>query len=69
MADVKEGAEPTSVADAEAQASGSKPPPSAGDEVSVHAGDNAIIPEGQIDPVYEKKAKLLNRAVSPTPFP
>jgi hypothetical protein len=33
------------------------------DEVSVNAGDNAILPEGQIDPVYEKKAKILNRAV------
>jgi hypothetical protein len=70
MADVKEGTQPTSVADVEAEASGAKPPPSAEDEVSVHAGDTAaIIPEGQIDPVYEKKAKLLNRAVSPPPSP
>lgn len=34
------------------------------DEVSISPGDNAILPEGQIDPVYEKKARVLNRAVS-----
>lgn len=26
--------------------------------------DDTTIPEGQLDPVYEKKARLLNRAVS-----
>jgi hypothetical protein len=44
----------------------SKTSPHAQDDVSLHSADNlsAILPEGQIDPVYEKKAKLLNRAVS-----
>lgn len=37
------------------------------DEISLNAGDNAILPEGQVDPVFEKKAKLLNRAVRPQP--
>ena len=46
----------------------SKTPPRAEDEVSLNAGDNAILPEGQIDPVYEKKAKILNRAVSHYPL-
>jgi hypothetical protein len=35
-----------------------------GDETSLSSGDDAILPEGQIDPVYEKKARVLNRAVS-----
>ncbi|KAK4238013.1 synaptic vesicle 2-related protein [Achaetomium macrosporum] len=34
-----------------------------GDEASLSSGDNAILPEGQIDPVYEKKARVLNRAI------
>ncbi|KAK3309663.1 major facilitator superfamily domain-containing protein [Chaetomium strumarium] len=34
-----------------------------GDEVSLSSGDDAILPEGQIDPVYEKKARVLNRAI------
>lgn len=41
----------------------SKTEPRAEDEVSVRSGDDAIIPRGQIDPVYEKKAMVLNRAV------
>ncbi|KAJ4296940.1 hypothetical protein N0V88_003856 [Collariella sp. IMI 366227] len=31
--------------------------------VSLNIGDNAIIPPGQIDPVYEKKARVLNHAI------
>ncbi|GAB1310167.1 MFS siderochrome iron transporter 1 [Madurella fahalii] len=30
---------------------------------SIASGDNAIIPRGQIDPVYEEKARVLNRAI------
>ncbi|KAL2129517.1 hypothetical protein VTI74DRAFT_7645 [Chaetomium olivicolor] len=41
----------------------SKPRPAEDEAVSLDAGDNAIIPEGQIDPVYEKKARVLNRAI------
>ncbi|KAL2165420.1 hypothetical protein VTH06DRAFT_718 [Thermothelomyces fergusii] len=43
----------------------SKAPPRAEDEVSVDAADNmsGILPQGQVDPVYEKKAKILNRAI------
>ncbi|KAK4042207.1 hypothetical protein C8A01DRAFT_14111 [Parachaetomium inaequale] len=55
--DVEKGGKPPSVGEA------SKTPPRAEDEVSLNAGDNAILPEGQIDPVYEKKAKILNRAI------
>ena len=62
MADIETGSKPPSVGKAST-------PPHAQDDVSLHSSDNlsAILPEGQIDPVYEKKAKLLNRAVSP-PF-
>lgn len=34
-----------------------------GETTSIASGDNAIIPRGQIDPVYEEKARVLNRAV------
>ncbi|KAK4153295.1 hypothetical protein C8A00DRAFT_43786 [Chaetomidium leptoderma] len=63
MADVEKD---TKAASSVAEAS-NKPPPrpeeKEEDEVSLNAGDNAILPEGQIDPVYEKKAKILNRAI------
>jgi hypothetical protein len=34
-----------------------------GDNVAVGIDDVAIIPKGQIDPIYEAKARVLNRAV------
>ena len=60
MADIETGSKTPSVGKA------SKTSPHAQDDVSLHSGENlsAIRPEGQIDPVYEKKAKILNRAVS-----
>ncbi|OIW35420.1 MFS general substrate transporter [Coniochaeta ligniaria NRRL 30616] len=38
-------------------------PRTADDAVSVGQEDDAIIPKGQIDPVYEAKARVLNRAI------
>jgi hypothetical protein len=35
--------------------------------VSIVSDDNAIILKGQLDPVYEEKARVLNRAVSNNP--
>ncbi|AEO53255.1 hypothetical protein MYCTH_2294340 [Thermothelomyces thermophilus ATCC 42464] len=61
MGDVENGRKPPSAGvDVD-----SKTPPRAEEEVSVDAGDNisGILPEGQVDPVYEKKAKILNRAI------
>ena len=42
------------------------PPPYSGDEASLGyaSDDTSIIPKGALDPVYESKARLLNRAVS-----
>ncbi|KAH6651033.1 major facilitator superfamily domain-containing protein [Chaetomium tenue] len=59
MADIETGSKAPSAG------KDSKTSPHAQDDVSLHSGDNlsAILPEGQIDPVYEKKAKLLNRAI------
>lgn len=37
--------------------------PTHGDETSIESGDDAIIPRGEIDPVYEEKARVLNRAI------
>ena len=34
-----------------------------GDNVAVGIDDTAVFPKGQIDPVYEAKARVLNRAV------
>jgi hypothetical protein len=34
-----------------------------GESVAVGIDDAAIFPKGQIDPVYEAKARVLNRAV------
>lgn len=36
----------------------------ASDHVPYGADDAGAIPKGQIDPVYEAKARVLNRAVS-----
>jgi len=33
------------------------------DAASIGQDDDAIIPKGQIDPVYEAKARVLNHAV------
>jgi len=33
------------------------------DVVSAEDDDDAILPKGQVDPVYEAKARVLNRAV------
>jgi hypothetical protein len=63
MTDVEKAYQPTSVAEPKQ----SKLAQKTEDEVSINAGDNAILPEGQIDPVYEKKAKILNRAVCHSP--
>ena len=38
-------------------------PQAAEDAVSLGLEDDAIIPKGQIDPVYEAKARVLNHAV------
>lgn len=58
MADIEKGSKPPSDVD------GVKPTLRE-DEASLQLGDDtAILPEGQVDPVYEKKAKVLNRAVS-----
>ncbi|KAK3300104.1 major facilitator superfamily domain-containing protein [Chaetomium fimeti] len=62
MEDIEPGGKAPSVA----KASRSSPsPPNEQEDVSLHSADNvsAILPEGQIDPVYEKKAKILNRAI------
>ncbi|SPQ17931.1 dd240813-eb38-4042-aaf6-cc0899c88052 [Thermothielavioides terrestris] len=56
MDDFEKGNHPSSTGEA-------SKPPRPGDAVSLSAGDNAILPEGQIDPVYEKKARVLNRAI------
>ncbi|KAK4147863.1 uncharacterized protein C8A04DRAFT_33947 [Dichotomopilus funicola] len=57
MADIEKGSKTPSDVD------GAKPALRE-DEASLHLGDNtAILPEGQVDPVYEKKAKVLNRAI------
>lgn len=34
--------------------------------VGSFVNDESTIPGGEVDPVYEKKAKVLNRAVSPS---
>ena len=34
-----------------------------GDDIAVGVDDAAAIPKGTIDPVYEAKARVLNRAV------
>jgi hypothetical protein len=36
---------------------------SVGENIAVGIHDESIIPEGTIDPVYEAKARVLNRAV------
>ncbi|KAB5580868.1 major facilitator superfamily transporter, partial [Coniochaeta sp. 2T2.1] len=38
-------------------------PQAADDAVSIGQDDDAIIPKGQIDPVYEAKARVLNHAI------
>lgn len=42
-------------------------PQAADDAVSISQEDDAIIPKGQIDPVYEAKARVLNHAVRSDP--
>lgn len=39
-----------------------------GQNVAIGVDDEATIPKGQIDPVYEAKARVLNRAASTTYF-
>jgi hypothetical protein len=39
------------------------------DAASIGHDDDAIIPKGQIDPVYEAKARVLNHAVRAQYFP
>lgn len=34
---------------------------------SITSGDNSILPRGQMDPIYEEKARVLNRAVRSFP--
>lgn len=41
----------------------SHPQPQVGGVVAIGKDDDAIIPKGQIDPVYEAKARVLNHAV------
>ena len=41
----------------------SKAEPQLGDDIAVGVEDVATIPKGTIDPVYEAKARVLNRAV------
>lgn len=39
-----------------------------GEDVAQGIDDKGTIPKGQIDPAYEAKARVLNRAVSPFIF-
>ncbi|KAL2199021.1 major facilitator superfamily domain-containing protein [Corynascus similis CBS 632.67] len=59
MGDIEKGHAPA------AEGGDFKTPPRVEDGDSIDAGDNVdvILPEGQVDPVYEKKAKILNRAI------
>jgi hypothetical protein len=43
------------------------PVPSAHGAAALGADDDAIIPKGALDPVYEAKARVLNHAVSLVP--
>ena len=56
MADVDDGVKPDLVVTGAANPGGEK-------ESTAVADDDAIIPRGEIDPVYEAKARVLNRAV------
>lgn len=68
-----EAVEKSTKTKAEAASTSAAPSPRATDDdvVSVSQGeDDAIIPKGSIDPVYEKKARVLNHAVRATlPLP
>jgi hypothetical protein len=39
---------------------------SIGEDVALGVDDLSAIPKGTIDPIYEAKARVLNRAVPPT---
>lgn len=56
MGDTKNGGNDASVAGEP------ESPPDYGD-VLTETGEDAIIPKGQVDPVFERKARVLNRAV------
>lgn len=50
------------------EAEGSKSPPTTAAEGSPRSSEDeaTTVAAGEVDPVYEKKAKVLNRAASPT---
>ena len=39
------------------------------DAASLHVGANDTVAAGQVDPVYEAKARVLNHAARDAPFP
>jgi hypothetical protein len=43
----------------------SAPDPVETNSISASSSDDDVIPKGALDPVYEAKARVLNRAVSP----